>query len=182
MKKPLIVMLTCLSATASAVQGGGPFHNQPGFVSGEIAETYYDGISDDLLTGGLGKSGLEDGAPAPQFANPENPADAELRRLAIYNNYRALVPADLGNGYGVFFGPNIDADGMDTGTEGLVAGTEYLAYADNGKSGKKNVTLMVQIPDSFDPASACIVTAPSSGSRGIYGCLLYTSDAADDLA
>ncbi len=30
---------------------------------------------------------------------------------------------------------------------------------------------MVQIPDSFDPAKACIVTATSSGSRGIYGAI-----------
>jgi hydroxybutyrate-dimer hydrolase len=30
---------------------------------------------------------------------------------------------------------------------------------------------MVQVPDTFDPAHACIVTATSSGSRGIYGAI-----------
>jgi hydroxybutyrate-dimer hydrolase len=30
---------------------------------------------------------------------------------------------------------------------------------------------MVQVPDSFDPANACVVTATSSGSRGIYGAI-----------
>jgi hydroxybutyrate-dimer hydrolase len=45
-----------------------------------------------------------------------------------------------------------------------------VAFADEG-SGKKNVTLMVQIPASFDPKAPCIVTAPSSGSRGIYGAI-----------
>ena len=31
--------------------------------------------------------------------------------------------------------------------------------------------MMVQVPDSFDPTNACIVTAPSSGSRGVYGAI-----------
>ena len=31
--------------------------------------------------------------------------------------------------------------------------------------------MMVQIPDTFDPTNACIVTAPSSGSRGVYGAI-----------
>jgi hydroxybutyrate-dimer hydrolase len=38
-------------------------------------------------------------------------------------------------------------------------------------SGKRLVTLMVQIPDSFSTAQPCIVTATSSGSRGIYGAI-----------
>ena len=31
--------------------------------------------------------------------------------------------------------------------------------------------MMVQIPDTFDPSNACIITAPSSGSRGVYGAI-----------
>src|SRR5262245_9171683 len=31
--------------------------------------------------------------------------------------------------------------------------------------------MMVQVPDSFDPTSGCIITAPSSGSRGVYGAI-----------
>src|SRR5262252_6065373 len=31
--------------------------------------------------------------------------------------------------------------------------------------------MMVQIPDSFDPANSCIVSAVSSGSRGVYGAI-----------
>jgi hydroxybutyrate-dimer hydrolase len=73
-------------------------------------------------------------------------------------------------GYGLFWGPNVDLNGNDTLGEGKIAGTEYLAYADDG-SGKQNVTLMVQVPASFDPANPCIVTATSSGSRGIYGAI-----------
>jgi hydroxybutyrate-dimer hydrolase len=52
----------------------------------------------------------------------------------------------------------------------MVAGTEYLAYTDDG-SGRQNVTLMVQVPNGFDPVNPCIVTGTSSGSRGIYGAI-----------
>ncbi len=61
-------------------------------------------------------------------------------------------------------------DGVAGSGEGKIAGTEYLAYADSA-SGAENVTLMVQVPASFDPARACIVTATSSGSRGVYGAI-----------
>ncbi len=142
--------------------------DRPGFIRGEILETRYDGVTDDLLTGGLGKTGLA--GLAPTFADPENPTVAELRTLAIYNNYRALVDFSTGGGYGVLYGPNIDAQGKDTLGEGLVPGTEFIAFADNG-TGRKNVTMMVQVPDSFDPEAPCIVTAPSSGSRGVYGAI-----------
>ncbi|MEM7224105.1 MAG: 3-hydroxybutyrate oligomer hydrolase family protein [Pseudomonadota bacterium] len=141
---------------------------QPSFIKGEVACTYYDGVTDDLLTGGLGASGLLGAAPAA--VDPTNPTAAELRRLAIYNNYRALVPVDPGGGYGTLFGPNIDADGNDTGGEGLVPGWECIAFARVG-SGKSNHTLMAQVPDSFDPHDACMVTAASSGSRGVYGAI-----------
>lgn len=138
----------------------------PSFVVADsLRVTTYDGVSDDLLTGGLGKTGLA--GPAPAIANPAAPSAAELRRLAIWSNYRALVDMTANGGYGRFWGPNIDADGNDTLGEGKVAGTEYLAY-DNG-GGRENVTLMVQVPAHFDPAKPCIVTATSSGSRGVYG-------------
>src|SRR5205085_11327465 len=53
--------------------------------------------------------------------------------------------------------------------EGKIAGDEYLTLLDVG--GGSNVTLMVQVPDRFDPKTPCIVTATSSGSRGVYGAI-----------
>lgn len=53
-------------------------------------------------------------------------------------------------GYGRFWGPNIDLNGNDTLGEGKIAGKEYIAYADDG-SGTQNVSLLVQIPTSFNP-------------------------------
>ena len=52
----------------------------------------------------------------------------------------------------------------------MVAGDEWIAYDDDG-TGSKNVTMMVQVPASFDKANPCIVTATSSGSRGVYGAM-----------
>ena len=140
---------------------------KPSFI-GTVTKSTYDGVSDDLLTAGLGKTGLQ--GAAPTVANPIAPTAAELRRLAIYNNYRALLDIATNGGYGTLYGPNVDANGNPTSSEGKIAGTEYLAYADDG-TGKQNVTMMVQIPASFDAAKACIVTAASSGSRGVYGAI-----------
>ena len=142
---------------------------QPHFIVGEIIHNSYDGVNDDLLTGGVGKTDLQSPI-APAFADAAHPTAAELRRRAIYNNYRALVDMTTKGGYGVLYGPNIDLNGNDTLGNGKIAGDEYLAYADKG-DGHKNVTMMVQIPASFDPHNACIVTATSSGSRGVYGAI-----------
>jgi hydroxybutyrate-dimer hydrolase len=106
----------------------------------------------------------------PRGRQPAAPTAAELRKLAIYNNYRAIVPVAANGGYGTLFGPNVDVNGASTLGEGKVAGTEYIAYADDG-TGTKNVTMMVQIPSSFNRSKACIVTATSSGSRGVYGAI-----------
>lgn len=135
---------------------------------GDISSKTYDGASDDLLTAGLGKTGLA--AAAPAYADPVNPTAAELRRNAIHANYRAVLDISANSGYGTLYGPNVDAKGVAGAGEGKIAGTEYIAYADDG-SGNQNVTLMVQVPAGFDVKNPCIVTGTSSGSRGIYGAI-----------
>jgi hydroxybutyrate-dimer hydrolase len=133
----------------------------------KVIHTHYDGVSNDLLTAGLGKTGLGS-ATAPGFADPLHPTAEELRRSAIYNNYRALIDPTPGGGYGTLYGPNVKPDGTVTASEGLIAGDEYIAYEQDVHG---HVTMMVQVPDSFDPMSSCIITAPSSGSRGVYGAI-----------
>ena len=162
----LFCVAPALADESLKVGNAGTRNDKPGFVAAMTLPACYDGISNDLLTAGLGKTGLQ--AAAPALSSP--PTAAELRRNAIHTNYRAILDISTAGGYGRLYGPNIDEDGSDTGTEGKIAGCEQLAYADDG-SGRQNVTLMVQIPASFDPANACIVTAPSSGSRGIYGAI-----------
>ncbi|CAG0964979.1 hydroxybutyrate-dimer hydrolase [Burkholderiales bacterium] len=166
---PLAMLASaCLAACGGGGGGGSVSYNQvPGFIAGLVSKMAYDGLSDDLLTAGLGRSGLQAATP-PVVADAANPTAAELRRLAIYNNYRALVDMTTNGGYGVLYGPNVDLNGLASSGEGRVGGTEYLAYADDG-SGRQNVTLMVQVPASFDKANPCIQAVVASGSRGIYG-------------
>ncbi len=145
----------------------------PAGITNVVGPAVYDGTSDDLLTAGLGKTGMSGAAPG--FADPLHPTVAELRRRAIYVNYRGVIDPTSAGGFGRLYGPNIDINGNDTLGEGRIAGREYLAYADDG-TGRKNVTLIVQIPATFDRKNACIVAGPSSGSRGVYGAIGTAGD------
>jgi hydroxybutyrate-dimer hydrolase len=149
--------------------GGGDYevNVKPGF-AGAATTMSYDGTTDDLLTAGVGKSGLVSTAPAPTLS--ATPTAAELRRLAIVVNYRAIVDVTANGGFGSLYGPNVGVDGVAGAGEGKVAGTETIAYADDG-TGRQNVTMMVQIPSTFSASAPCIVSATSSGSRGVYGAI-----------
>jgi hydroxybutyrate-dimer hydrolase len=168
-KKLALVLASLMLASCGANEHDKDVLNVMPSYLGTITSTTYDGQSDDLLTAGLGKTGLA-AATAPAYADPNNPTAAELRRNAIYANYRAVLDIAANSGYGTLYGPNVDAKGNVTAGEGKVAGTEYIAYSDDG-SGNQNVTLMVQVPANFDPVDPCIVTGTSSGSRGIYGAI-----------
>ncbi len=160
--------LTVVAAAAlAACGGGGDDVNQKPAYLGTVAEATYDGNSNDLLTAGLGATGLA-AAVVPADADPLRPTVVELRRRAIHTNYRAIVDTTAAGGFGSLYGPTVAEAGTQFGTDGKIAGTEYLAYADDG-TGRQNVTLMVQVPSTFNAASPCIVTATSSGSRGVYG-------------
>jgi hydroxybutyrate-dimer hydrolase len=160
--------MTCLTS-ASVVALAVVIANTRAVADEDVLHTHYDGVTNDLLTAGLGRTGLGSTA-APGFADPLNPTAEELRRFAIYNNYRALLDPTPGGGYGTLYGPNVKADGTVTTNEGLIAGDEYIAF-EKGGGGRARVTMMVQVPDSFSPTAGCIVTAPSSGSRGVYGAI-----------
>jgi hydroxybutyrate-dimer hydrolase len=128
----------------------------------------YPGGSDDLLTAGLGQTGLIGAAPVA--TDPANPTAAEIRRATIVNEYQAMQDLRSASGYGTLYGSAVPTKFVTPSPDGQVSGSEYLAYADDG-SGRKNVTLMVQVPDNFDRANPCIIAAPSPGSRGVYGAI-----------
>ena len=128
---------------------------------GAVRMQRYDGNGDGLLAG-LGLSGIQGAAPG--YADPANPSAAELRRNAIHANYTALVDASAAGGFGSIYGP-----GDDT----TFPGREYLAFVGEGFN---RAALMVQVPDAFDPARPCIVAAPSSGSRGVYGAVATSGE------
>jgi hydroxybutyrate-dimer hydrolase len=160
-------LLTLFKPMPTGTSGFLSLNRPPEFLR-DISSTSYDGSSDDLLTAGLGKTGLA--AAAPTYTDPNNPTAAELRRNAIYANYRAVLDINANSGYGTLYGPNVDKNNVAGSGEGKIAGKEYLAYSDDG-SGRRNITLMVQVPASFDVNNPCIVTGTSSGSRGIYGAI-----------
>ena len=169
------LLLSALGSIATTAWAqGGQFTNAPNKLPTgvePVSAITYDGVTDDLLTAGLGTTGIGGARPAP--IDPTKAAD--LRRLAIYVNYRALIDPTVLGGYSRFYGPNIDLDGGNTLGEGKIAGTEYIAVFDTGARGR-NVTLMVQVPTTFNPSKPCIITATSSGSRGIYGAIGTAGD------
>ena len=169
---PVILTLAVLSAIflLFPMDALAKHHKKPKFITGDIYMQEYNGDENDLLTGGLGQSGITFGVPSPGFVDPANPTAEELRVLAIQTNYRAVMDTSEAGGFGVLYGPAVGSGGSVLPNDGKIAGKEYLAYADDG-SGNKNVTLMVQIPETFDPENPCIVTGPSSGSRGVYGAI-----------
>ena len=114
--------------------------------------------SDDLLTAGLGLDGLRAMAP-PAFADADNPTAAELRRRAIWANWRGIADLSPAGGYGTVYG-NVAP----------VPGREYSALATLPGATQPH-RVLVQVPDAFDPQRRCVVVAPASGSRGVYGAI-----------
>ena len=102
---------TALLASVSLAALTAVMANQPAAArDDDVVHTHYDGITNDLLTAGLGRTGLGSAVP-PGFVDPLHPTAEELRRSAIYNNYRALVDPTPGGGYGTLYGPNVTANG-----------------------------------------------------------------------
>lgn len=112
--------------------------------------------TDDLLTAGLGLEGLRAMAP-PAFADAVAPTPGELRRRAIWSNWRGIADLAPGGGYADVYG-----------TVEAVPGREYQALATvPGATHPHRV--LVQVPDNFDRERRCVVVAPASGSRGVLG-------------
>lgn len=114
--------------------------------------------ADDLLTAGLGLDGLR--APvAPAFADPAHPTPSELRRRAVWANWRGIADLAPGGGYGEWYGSAAN-----------VPGREFTALAMLPGATQPH-RVLVQLPDAFDADKPCIVVTASSGSRGVYGAI-----------
>jgi hydroxybutyrate-dimer hydrolase len=109
MKKPVLAAFALIYTAASVCAqnlssrdfAGPPGNVLPDFVRSAITHNTYDGVTNDLLTAGLGKSGLQGGPPP--VMDSANPTTTELRSLAIYNNYRALLDITTSGGFGVLY-------------------------------------------------------------------------------
>jgi hydroxybutyrate-dimer hydrolase len=126
------------------------------FLVSAIRETLHRG-DDDLLTAGLGLSGMC--GPPSAFAVADAPTAQELRRRSIQTSWKGI--ADLGplGGYGQLYGSTAN-----------VPGREYQAFAKLPKAQAPH-RVLVQVPDGFDVKSRCLLVTASSGSRGVYGAI-----------
>jgi hydroxybutyrate-dimer hydrolase len=127
-----------------------------GFIEGEVRVTDHRG-GDDLLSAGLGLAGLA--GPTLPFANPLRPGAAELRRRAIQSSWKGIADLGLLGGYGRVYG-----------AVPAVPGREYHAFA-RLPGARAPHRVLAQVPDGFDRARPCLVVAPASGSRGVYGAI-----------
>ncbi|WP_170113338.1 3-hydroxybutyrate oligomer hydrolase family protein [Ahniella affigens] len=111
---------------------------------------------DDLLTAGLGRSGLLGAVPA--LADPAAPTAAELRKRAIYASWRGIV----------------DLVGTVTAIP-VVPGREFASLR-TVAGARFPHRVLAQIPDNFNADTPCLIVTASSGSRGIYGAIGSVGD------
>ena len=114
--------------------------------------------TDDLLSAGLGLDGLRAMLP-PAFADAEHPTSGELRRRALWSNWRGIADLAPGGGFGDVYGALPS-----------VPGREFTAYAQIPGASQPHRVLL-QVPDQFNADKRCVVVTASSGSRGIYGAI-----------
>lgn len=116
------------------------------------------GPNDDLLTAGLGLDGLREMTPPP-FADPEHPTAAEQRRRAIWSNWRGIADLVPDGGYGTVYGSTQAVPGREFSALATVPGARHPHR------------VLLQLPDGFDTGRRCVLVAPASGSRGVYGAI-----------
>lgn len=114
--------------------------------------------ADDLLSAGLGASGLRSPLP-PAFADPQQPTMAELRRRAIWSSWRGIADLAPNGGFGQVYA-----------SLAPVPGREFAALA-TLPNARQPQRLLAQVPDAFDHTKRCLVVTVASGSRGVYGAM-----------
>jgi hydroxybutyrate-dimer hydrolase len=122
-----------------------------------IAATTAHRDSDDLLSAGLGLVGLQAPTP-PAVADAAAPTAAELRRRAVWANWRGIAWLRA-EGIGA-----LHADFPH------VEGREFHALLRLPGAAQPHRVLL-QLPDRYPGETPCLVVAASSGSRGIYGAI-----------
>ncbi|HEY5851047.1 MAG TPA: 3-hydroxybutyrate oligomer hydrolase family protein [Lysobacter sp.] len=145
-----LVLAACTTSTPRSTTEAAPMFSA-------VRTTEHRG-GDDLLSAGLGLAGLRAMAP-PAFADVEHPTAAELRRRALWSNWRGIADLAPGGGYGELYG-----------STAAVPGREYRALATVAGASQPH-RVLVQVPDAFDAGKRCVVVTASSGSRGIYGAI-----------
>lgn len=129
---------------------------QAGGFSVPVKVTVHRG-DDDLVTGGLGIEGLT--GPVPEPSDPAAPSASELRKMAIHSNWNGIGPLSPAAGLG----------GLLSELP-VVPGREFHAFLALPEADHP-FRALVQLPDEFNFDRPCLVVAPASGSRGVYGAI-----------
>ena len=162
LRRPTLRALhVALASAALAVAGcsslGAPRTKGDSDVFGPMRITEHRG-NDDLLTAGLGLGGLRAMTP-PAFADVAAPTSGELRRRALWANWRGIADLTPGGGYGSLYG-----------STAAIPGREFSALA-TVPGARQPHRVLVQVPDAFDLKRRCVVVTAASGSRGVYGAI-----------
>lgn len=143
-----LILLSTLALGACATTAPAPK------VRHQAADSLHHALRADLLTADLGLAGLSDPTP------PEVSDDADgRRRLAFHSNWRGIADLSASGGFGTLYGGAAPVPGIEIKTW---LGEQGMLHPHG---------VLLQIPDNFDPRRPCLIVAPVSGSRGIYGAL-----------
>lgn len=125
-------------------------------LAGPVRRSVHRG-DDDLSSAGLGLAGLA-GLPV-RFADPARPTPEELRRRAIQSGWKGIT--DLGplGGFGRLYGDVSNVPGRECSAFARLPGARH------------SHRVLCQMPDAFDARARCLLVAPASGSRGVYGAM-----------
>ncbi len=138
--------------------------NKPAWLT-VVSARQLDGISDDLLTAGLGLGPFIGQGAAPGYADPLKPTVAELRRAALF------ARQDVAGGATRLFGINIDPETKAPVADARIAGEEILAYSTEASAtgrGHFSAAMLLQIPRSFTADKPCLLAVPANGSARLY--------------
>jgi len=110
----------------------------------------------DLVSAGLSLEGLRGAIPLAD--DSEGPSVAELRAMSLHTQFNSLSAVRTDNGLG-----GLSRQGLP-----VIAGVEIMTL--RPLSGHDHsARALLQIPEGFDASRPCLVVAPASGSRGVYG-------------
>ncbi len=141
------------SVLLTACQGNDPSQTP---VIEQIEEEILITAHQDLVSAGLGLAGLR--GPKPQAMDALSPTPEELRAMAIHTHFTGLSAVNTADGLGGFVETDLP----------VVAGVEVMTWRAVADTGHRARALL-QIPDQFNQDAPCLVVAPASGSRGVYG-------------
>jgi hydroxybutyrate-dimer hydrolase len=147
----LVCLLAACAARPTATTGESPM------LRSDIRVSVHR-QADDLLSAGLGLDGLRSAQP-PVLADPHAARPDELRRRAIWANWRGIADLAPGGGFGEVYGSLPSVPGREFQALMTLPGARHPHR------------VLLQVPDSFDARARCLIVTASSGSRGVYGAI-----------